>query len=153
MNEIQSTVASSSVSLSLPLSQTILLRTNAVTSDTMTVTLPTLSANERGLVFTFIKVFDTTNNLNFNVFFNTTGNPIFTSLVLVGNPTTNNTLLSLNKLQTKIAVGFFENIEGVNTAAIRANNYGAKPKIAVSRFGDPGIEASLLALCERVSKS
>jgi hypothetical protein len=50
-------------------------------------------------------------------------------------------------------VSFFENIEGVNTAAIRANNYGAKPKIAVSRFGDPRIEASLLALCERVSKS
>ena len=44
-------------------------------------------------------------------------------------------------------------IEGVNTAAIRANNYGAKPKIAVSRFGGPKITESLLALCERVSRA
>jgi hypothetical protein len=50
-------------------------------------------------------------------------------------------------------VSFFEHIEGINTAAIRANGYGAKPKIAVSRFDDPKISESLLALCERVSKS
>lgn len=50
-------------------------------------------------------------------------------------------------------VSFFENIEGINTAAIRAKDYGAKPKIAVSRFDDTAVSTSLLALCERVSKS
>lgn len=50
-------------------------------------------------------------------------------------------------------VSFFENIEGINAAAIRAKDYGAKPKIAVSRLDDTAVTTSLLALCERVSKS
>jgi len=50
-------------------------------------------------------------------------------------------------------VSFFENIEGINAAAIRAKDYGAKPKIAVSRFDDATVTTALLALCERVSKS
>lgn len=50
-------------------------------------------------------------------------------------------------------VSIFENIDGVNTASIRSNGYSAKPKIAVSRFDDPKIALSLLAFCERVSKS
>ena len=50
-------------------------------------------------------------------------------------------------------VSFFENIEGINSAAIRAKDYGAKPKIAVSRFDDAAVTTALLALCERVSKS
>ncbi len=50
-------------------------------------------------------------------------------------------------------VSIFENIEGINVAAIRAKDYGAKPKIAVSRFDDIAITTALLALCERVSKS
>jgi hypothetical protein len=50
-------------------------------------------------------------------------------------------------------VGFFENIKGIDAAAIRAKDYGAKPKIAVSRFDDIAVTTSLLALCERVSKS
>lgn len=48
-------------------------------------------------------------------------------------------------------VSFFEHIEGINAEAIRAKGYGAKPKIAVSRFDDPKITESLLALCQRVS--
>ena len=48
-------------------------------------------------------------------------------------------------------VGFLEHIDGINAVAIRANGYGAKPKIAVSRFDDPKIAESLLALCQRVS--
>jgi hypothetical protein len=50
-------------------------------------------------------------------------------------------------------VSFFENIEGINTTAVRAKDYGSKPKIAVSRFDDTAVTTSLLALCERVSKS
>jgi hypothetical protein len=50
-------------------------------------------------------------------------------------------------------VSIFEEIDGINTAAIRANGYGAKPKIAISRFDDPKVTASLLTLCKRVSKS
>ena len=50
-------------------------------------------------------------------------------------------------------VSFFENIEGIDVAAIRSKDYGAKPKIAVSRFDDTAVTTSLLALCERVSKS
>jgi hypothetical protein len=50
-------------------------------------------------------------------------------------------------------VSLFENIEGINVSNIRANGYGAKPKIEVSRFDDTAVTTSLLALCERVSKS
>jgi hypothetical protein len=50
-------------------------------------------------------------------------------------------------------VSLFENIEGISLSNIRANGYGAKPKIAVSRFDDTAVTTSLLALCERVSKS
>ena len=50
-------------------------------------------------------------------------------------------------------VSIFENIEGIDTAAIRAKDYGAKPKIAVSRLDETEIITSLLTLCDRVSKS
>jgi hypothetical protein len=50
-------------------------------------------------------------------------------------------------------VSFFENIEGIDAAAIRSKDYVAKPKIAVSRFDETAVTTSLLALCERVSKS
>ena len=50
-------------------------------------------------------------------------------------------------------LALFSNIDGVNCEAIRANGYGAKPKIDVSRFSDPRVVAALLDVCERVSKS
>ena len=50
-------------------------------------------------------------------------------------------------------VSIFENIEGIDTAAIRAKDYGAKPKIAVSRLDETEVITSLLTLCDRVSKS
>ena len=49
-------------------------------------------------------------------------------------------------------VSIFEGIEGINTGAIRANDYGAKPKIDVSRFNDPKVTDALLALCRRVAQ-
>ncbi len=50
-------------------------------------------------------------------------------------------------------VSIFENIEEIDVSAIRNKDYGAKPKIAVSRLNDPMLTASLLALCDRVSKA
>ena len=49
-------------------------------------------------------------------------------------------------------VTLFENIEGINAGAIRANGYGAKPKIEVSRFDDQKVADAILALCNRVAK-
>jgi hypothetical protein len=73
----------------------------------MTVTLPTLSNNERGYVFTFNKILNPTYG-NFNVTFQTSGgNFIFTLFDQSGAPTSNTTLLSIDKIQCKIAVGFF----------------------------------------------
>ena len=50
-------------------------------------------------------------------------------------------------------LAIFGEIDGINCEAIRANEYGAKPKIDVARFNDPKVVAALLAACERVSKS
>jgi hypothetical protein len=50
-------------------------------------------------------------------------------------------------------LALFTDIDGVNCETIRANGYGAKPKIDVSRFNDPKVVAALLAVCERVSKT
>jgi hypothetical protein len=49
-------------------------------------------------------------------------------------------------------VSLFENIGGINTEAIRANGYGAKPKIDVSRFDEPKVADAILAFCNRVAK-
>jgi hypothetical protein len=49
-------------------------------------------------------------------------------------------------------VSIFEDIDGINTGAIRANGYRAKPKIEVSRFDNPKITDALLALCKLVEK-
>ena len=50
-------------------------------------------------------------------------------------------------------VNFFDSINGVNTEAIRANGYGAKPKIEVSRFDDDSIIGAILGVCARVAQS
>ena len=50
-------------------------------------------------------------------------------------------------------VSLFENIKEIDMTAIRTKDYGAKPKIAVSRLDDPVLTTSLIALCARVSKS
>jgi hypothetical protein len=49
-------------------------------------------------------------------------------------------------------VVFFENIEGINVEAIRANDYGAKPKIDVAQVGEPIVSKALLGMCSRVAK-
>jgi len=108
LSEYENSPTSNNVILTFPMPETIALRTTPGTTNAMTVTLPTLSNNERGYVFTFNKLFDTTNNLNFNVTFNTSsGQGIYTLLDQSGTPTSNTTLLSIDKIQCKLAVGFF----------------------------------------------
>jgi hypothetical protein len=50
-------------------------------------------------------------------------------------------------------VSLFENIEGIKAEAIRANGYGAKPKIEVSRFDDQKVATAILAFCNQVAKA
>ena len=107
LSEYENTPSSNNVTLTFPMPETIALRTTAATNNPMTVTLPTLSNNERGYVFTFNKLFSPTYG-NFNVTFQTSGGQwIFTLLNQAGTPTTNTTLLSIDKIQCKLAVGFF----------------------------------------------
>jgi hypothetical protein len=63
------------------------------------------------MVFTFNKLFDTVNNLNFPVTFNTSGSQgIYTLFDQSGTPTTNSSLLSVEKILVKLAVGWFNSL-------------------------------------------
>jgi len=48
-------------------------------------------------------------------------------------------------------VTLFEGIDGIDVELIRANGYGAKPKIDLSRAGDTFLSKALLELCSRVA--
>ena len=50
-------------------------------------------------------------------------------------------------------LALFSEIDGVNCEAIRANGYGAKPKIDVARFNDQDVVAALVYVCEIVGNS
>jgi len=83
------------------MSPTMALRVN--TSNPLTITLPTLNDNERGKIFTFVKV----QPIKYNVIFNTSGgNSIFALNDLNGNPTTNSTIFPSNKVVCRLAVGW-----------------------------------------------
>ena len=87
--------------LTFPMKQTIALRVNSGT--TMSVQLPASTTNERKMVFPFIKL-----SSNVNITLTTGGlNNIYTLNALETNTTTNTTLLSADKIMTKLAVGFF----------------------------------------------
>ena len=89
------------ITLTFPMERTIGLR--VVSGSSMTLNLPLATANERGMIFTFIKF-----NSNFSVTINTTGGQaIYPLNNLTGNPTTNTTLLSTDRLMTKLAVGYY----------------------------------------------
>ena len=110
LSEYENSPLSNNVTLSFPMPETIALRTTSLTNNNMTVTLPALTNNERGYVFTFNKLLNPTYG-NFNVTFQTSGgNYIFTLLDQTGTPTSNTTLLSIDKIQCKLAVGFFGTI-------------------------------------------
>ena len=107
LSEYENSPLSNNVTLTFPMPETIALRTTSLTNNNMTVTLPTLTNNERGYVFTFNKLLNPTYG-NFNVTFQTSGgNYIFTLFDQTGTPTSNTTLLSIDKIQCKLAVGFF----------------------------------------------
>ena len=106
LTEYENRPVSNTITLTFPMAQTIALRTTPATANPMTVTLPTLTNNERGMVFTFNKLF--INNLNFPVTFNTSsGQSIYTLLDQNSGPTSNTSFLSLDKIQVKLAVGWF----------------------------------------------
>ena len=110
LSEYENTAATNTITLAFPMSETIALRTTPSTSNPMTINLPLLTNNERGYVFTFNKLFDTANvvNRNFPVTFNTSGGQgIYSLLQQNGTPTSNTTLLSVEKIQCKLAVGWF----------------------------------------------
>ena len=89
------------LTLTFPMKQTIALRVSSGT--TMSVQLPALSTNERGMIFTFIKL-----SSNVNITLTTGGlNNIYTLNALGTNTTTNTTLLSDDKVMTTLAVGFY----------------------------------------------
>ena len=50
-------------------------------------------------------------------------------------------------------LSLFEDIDGMNIAVIRANGYGAKPKIEISRFDDEKVTNALVAMCNRVQQN
>lgn len=109
LSEYENTAQTNTVTLTFPLSETIALRTTSGTANPMTITLPLLTNNERGYVFTFNKLFDTSiaSNRNFPVTFNTSGGQgIYSLLDQIGTPTINTTLLSVEKIQCKLAVGW-----------------------------------------------
>ena len=107
LSEYENTASSNNVTLTFPMSETIALRTTSATNNAMTVTLPALSNNERGYVFTFNKLFEPQFG-NFNVTFQTSnGDRIYTLFDQSTITTTNTTFLSIDKVQCKIAVGFF----------------------------------------------
>lgn len=89
------------LTLLFPMKQIIALRISSGT--TMAVQLPALTANERGMVFTFVKT-----STNFNVTFNTTAsNLIFPLNNLTGSPITNSTIFPDTKRTCMLAVGWF----------------------------------------------
>ena len=100
--EWENALTSNTITLSFPMSETISLRNSSGIS--MTITLPTLSTNERGMVFTFVKL----TTANFTVTFNTSGgNAIYALNSITGSPVTNSTIFPINKRTCKLAVGWF----------------------------------------------
>ena len=102
LREWQNATTTNSLTLSLPLPPTIALRANTPT--TMTINLPTLTENQRGMIFTFVKV----NTFKYDVVFNTSSSQnIFPLNNLTGAPTTNTTIFPSTKVTTRLAVGWF----------------------------------------------
>ena len=106
LSEYENSPSSNNITLTFPMPETIALRTTASTNNPMTITLPALTNNERGYVFTFNKLFTTFGN--FSATFQTSGgNAIYTLVDQITTTTSNTTLLSIDKIQCKLAVGFF----------------------------------------------
>jgi hypothetical protein len=90
LSEYENSPSSNNVTLKFPMSETIALRTTSATNNAMTVTLPTLSNNERGYVFTFNKFFED-NYGNFSTTFQTSGGDKIYNLYGQSTGTTTNT--------------------------------------------------------------
>jgi hypothetical protein len=114
LQEWQNATTTNSLILLFPLPPTIALR--ASTPSMMTITLPTLTTNDRGKIFTFIKI----NTFKFDVTFNTSSSQwIFPLNNLTGIPTTNTSIFPSTKVTTRLAVAWF----GTSTYWIEFSDY------------------------------
>ena len=139
LSEYENTPASNTITLSFPMPETIALRTTGATNNPMTITLPTLSNNERGYVFTFNKLFEDQFG-NFNATFQTSsGDKIYTLYGQSTGVTTNTTLLSIDKIQCKLAVGFF----GTTNYWIEQTDFSTYDRFKLQEWQNPTATNSL----------
>ena len=114
LQEWQNATQTNSLTLSFPLPPTTALR--ASTASMMTITLPTLTTNERGKIFTFVKI----NTFKYDVTFNTSSSQsIYPLNNLTGSPTTNTSIFPSTKVTTRLAVAWF----GTATYWIEVSDY------------------------------
>ena len=104
INEMQNITSDTTVVLGFPLPETNIIRTINQSLTSLTITLPTVSANERGMLFNFFKF---QNNLNITF---TSASPIFTLNALTTVVYTNSTLLSSDKRMTTLMCGFYSTL-------------------------------------------
>ena len=101
---MQNITSDTTVVLSFPLQETNIIRTINQSLTSLTITLPAVTANERGLLFNFFKF---QNNLNVTF---TSASPIFTLNALNTVVYTNTTLLSSDKRMTTLMCGFYSTL-------------------------------------------
>ena len=113
INEMNNITSDTTVVLSFPLSETNIIRTITPTLSSLTITLPAVTANERGMLFNFFKF---RNNLNVTL---TSTSPIFTLNDTANIVYTNTNLLSSDKRMTTLMCGF----SGTLNYWIEVSNY------------------------------
>jgi microcystin-dependent protein len=113
LNGFQNIATDTTLNLSFPFAETTAIRSITPSVTTITINLPTVTANEVGLLFNFFKF---QNNLNVIL---TSSSRIFTLNDFGGGPTTNITLLSADKVMTTLMCGFF----GVTYYWVEVNTY------------------------------
>ena len=104
INEMNNITSDTTVVLSFPLSETNIIRTITPTLTSLTITLPAVTANERGMLFNFFKF---RNNLNVTF---TSTSPIFTLNDTTNIFYSNTTLLSSDKRMTTLMCGFYSTL-------------------------------------------
>jgi hypothetical protein len=150
MNEWENQTANT-ITLNFPMPSVIALRISS--GNALILNLPTLTTNERGMIFTFVKL-----SANVNVTINTSSSQnIYPLNNLSSAVTTNTTLLSADKTLTRLAVGWF----GTFTYWIEISDYSTfdrdynntiYPRLAVSNtFTNTNVFNSQLTLKNKLS--
>ncbi|MFZ9907565.1 MAG: hypothetical protein ACO3FJ_07730, partial [Ilumatobacteraceae bacterium] len=99
LNGYQNIITDTTISLSFPLPETSAIKTITPSVTSITINLPTVTANEVGLLFNFFKF-----QYNLNVILTSTSR-IYTLNAQGAGPTTNTTLLSSDKIMTTLMCG------------------------------------------------